>query len=138
MSLVFSRIKYSDLNPKQQENYNFLKLSAVLADYGFITMKLSNDWQGADFIAQHINGDFFKVQLKGRLYFEKNYLGKDIYIAFPWHGNWYLYPHDELLEKIMDTGIIRGTRSWEEDGWYHFPKLSETQQVLLKPYKIGE
>jgi hypothetical protein len=35
----------------------------VLADYGFLTMRLSDDWQGADFIAQHIDGAFLKVQL---------------------------------------------------------------------------
>jgi hypothetical protein len=139
MPLHLSRIKYCDLNARQKENYNFLKVSAVLADYGFITMRLSDDWQGADFIAQHVESEIFmKVQLKGRLYFEKNYLGKDIYIAFPWHGKWYLYPHDELLEKIMATGIIKGTRSWEEDGWYHFPKLSEKQQTLLELYKIED
>lgn len=39
-----------------------------MADYGFMTIRLSDDWQGADFIAQHVDGVLFlRVQLKGRL-----------------------------------------------------------------------
>jgi hypothetical protein len=34
-------------------------VSAVLADYGFMTMRLRDDWQGADFIAQHVEGAKF-------------------------------------------------------------------------------
>ncbi len=37
-------IQYADLNSRQKENYNFQKLSAVLADYGYVTMRLSDDW----------------------------------------------------------------------------------------------
>jgi hypothetical protein len=83
MPLELSTIEYSNLNSRQKENYNYQKISAVLADYGFITHRLTDDWQGADFIAQHFDGKtFLKVQLKGRLTFDKKYLGKDIYIAF--------------------------------------------------------
>ena len=42
------QIKYRRLNARQKENFNFQKLSAVLADYGFVTFRLSDDWQGAD------------------------------------------------------------------------------------------
>lgn len=45
----FAKIKYSDLSSPQKENYNFQKISAVLADYGFATIRLSDDWNGADF-----------------------------------------------------------------------------------------
>jgi len=31
--------------------YIFHKVSAKLADYGFISMYLNKDWEGADFIA---------------------------------------------------------------------------------------
>ena len=34
------RINYKDLNPRQQEAYNFQKVAAVLADYGFVTLRL--------------------------------------------------------------------------------------------------
>ena len=60
MALTLNKIKYEDLNARQQENYNFLKISAVLADYGFMTLRLSSDWQGADFIAQNNDGTFLK------------------------------------------------------------------------------
>jgi len=64
---MFSRVAYSDLNSRQKENYNFQKVAARLADYGFNSIRLTDDWQGADFIAVHIDGEtFLKVQLKGR------------------------------------------------------------------------
>jgi hypothetical protein len=66
--LVLSPIDYQRLNSRQKEAYNFQKISAVLADFGYCTIRLSDDWGGADFIAQHIDGSVLKVQLKGRLY----------------------------------------------------------------------
>jgi len=52
-------------------------------------------------------------------------------------GTTYRYPHDQILQTLMDQqGIIRGTRSWEENGLYHFPQLSEVQQRLLEPYIV--
>ena len=51
------KIKYGSLNNRQKESYNFQKVSSILAEYGFVTMKLNDDWQGADFIAQHIDGN---------------------------------------------------------------------------------
>jgi hypothetical protein len=131
------RIAYNKLNSRQQENYNFQKISAVLADYGFVTMRLTDDWQGADFIAQHIDGEtFMKVQLKGRLTFEKKYIGKDIQIAFQNNGVWYLFPHDELLEKVSIESNLKNTDSWLLRGGYSFPSLSAKLQALLAPYKI--
>ena len=75
-----------------------------MADYGFSSIKLDDDWQGADFIAQHIDGNtFMKVQLKGRLTFDKKYQNKNIFIAFPYLNNWYLFDHDELLNVFLHT-----------------------------------
>src|SRR5207244_5579086 len=57
-------INYANLNSRQQEAYNFQKVSGVLADFGFTTIRLTDDWQGADFIAQIIDGQpFLTVQL---------------------------------------------------------------------------
>lgn len=68
----FTQIDNDSLSAKQQEIFNFQKAAAILADYGFKCIKLSDDWNGADFIAQHFNTDsFLKVQLKGRLAFDK-------------------------------------------------------------------
>jgi hypothetical protein len=137
MGLILSRVNYNLLNSRQQENYNFQKISAVLADYGFITYRLSDDWQGADFIAQHIDGDtFLKVQLKGRLSFEKKYKNKGIYIVFQNKGNWYLYLHDELLDIVLKETTIENTKSWTIRGGYSFPYLSVKLSKLLEPYRI--
>lgn len=133
------RIRYSDLNSRQKENYNFQKLSAVLTDYGFVTMRLSDDWRGADFIAQHIDGEtFIRTQLKSRLAFDKKYQGKDLYIAFSDGGTWYLYPHDELLEKVLAATGIGDTNSWSERGGYSFPSVSKQMLALLEPYRITD
>ena len=63
--IKFKKIDYDKLTAKQQESYNFQKFSSVLADVGYTTTKLADDWQSADFIAQHIDRKtFIKVQLK--------------------------------------------------------------------------
>ena len=49
MGFTFELVEYRTLNARQQEAFNFQKVSAVLADYGFVTMRLSSDWQGADY-----------------------------------------------------------------------------------------
>lgn len=137
MPLKLTPIRYKDLDARQKENYNYQKLAAVLADYGFVTLRLSSDWRGADLIAQHIDGDtFLKVQLKGRLTFSQKYIGKDIYIAFPRQGEWYLYPHDEFLEIVDSIGGIKSTSSWTESGVYSFAKLSKRLFRLLHQYQI--
>lgn len=58
-SVQFKRVAYKSLNSRQKENSNFQKVSGVLADYGYVTLRLSDDWQGADFIAYHVDGEVF-------------------------------------------------------------------------------
>ncbi len=130
--MIFEKIEYSDLNSKAKEMYNFQKVSAKLADYGFTTMWLNNDWQGADFIGVHADGiTDIKVQLKGRLSFSKKYIGKNIYMCFIAEGNVYLYPHDDVLNKlehrISDQTYIK-TGSWST------PKLTKQNKELLQQY----
>ena len=56
------KVKYTSLNSREKENYNFHKVASALADYGYDSVRLNNDWQGADFIA--VKGDeMIKVQL---------------------------------------------------------------------------
>ncbi len=133
----FKTISYSALNSRQKENYNFQKVSAVLADYGFNTIRLSDDWQGADFIAIHINGnDFLKVQLKGRLTFDKRYISKGIWVCFPYKSSWFLYPHDPLLKTLGDTMNFIKTKSWKDEGAFSWKSLSKNQLSLLSEYKV--
>ena len=141
MRINFERIKYKDLNSHQKEAYNFQKVSAILANFGIITIPLSNDWNGADFIAQCRDGiTFHKVQLKSRLTFDKKYEDQDLYICFRDgdHGHWYLYNHQELLKQVLHKGLIKGTKTWLEDKPYHFPSLSKDLKELLDPYRIPD
>lgn len=133
------RIKYESLNARQQEIYNFQKASAVFADFGYTTIKLSDDWMGADFIAISFDDSrHLMVQLKGRMTFEKKYVGKGLHICFfdRESESWYLYPHDEALQKFL--GQIEGTKSWmPEDGGYSFPRLSEETKAKMEEYLLA-
>ena len=145
---IFRRIDYKDLNSRQKENFNFQKISAVLADYGFLTLRLSDDWQGADFIAHHVSGDrFLKVQLKGRLTVDTKYKGKDIWICFNDQKNrnvWYLFPHDDFLRWALVNLNIGQTKGWKNaDDWnnvegiYSWPSLGKTILSWLSDHALS-
>ncbi len=138
MAINFKKIEYQNLNGCQQEAFNFRKVSAVLADFGFITIPLSNDWNGADFLAQHPDGvTFLKVQLKSRLTFAEKYCKKQLYVCFrdgnSDHDSWYMYDHDELLVHFPK---IQESETWRLGKPYHFSTLSPHLTELLSPYLI--
>lgn len=135
----FKRVNYSELNARQQESFNFQKVSAVLADFGYSTMKLSDDWEGADFIAIHYEDkSFLKIQLKGRLTFDKKYEKKDLFICFEdkTTSTWYLYPHDEVYEKFSQSRNFKNTTSWIKNGIYSFSRLSRNDIAELENYSL--
>jgi hypothetical protein len=137
--MKLTHIKYSDLNSRQRERYNFQKIAGLLAGYGFSSIKLDDDWQGADFLAQHIDGiTFIKVQLKGRLTFDRKYIDKNIFIAFPYRDTWYMFDHDELLEVFLKTfaNSMATSVSWAERGGYSWNHLSKQILQLLEPFKL--
>lgn len=139
MQIAFEQIEYQKLNSRQKETYNFQKLSAVLAECGYLTIRLSDDWNGADFIAQHFKTKaFLKVQLKSRLTFDKKYQDEDLYICFRdgEHGPWYMYNHADLLKKVLLQ--IERTKTVLAGKPYHYPVLSEGMKELLKPYLLPE
>ena len=136
MSFLFQKVNYKSLNAKRKEAYNFQKISGVLAEYGFLTIRLSDDWEGADFLALHISGETLKVQLKGRLFFSKKYLEKDLWICFHEKGTWFLYHHDKVFERVKDLNIITDTASWNIKGEYHRGELSKKLSELMKDYKL--
>lgn len=134
---MFQRIQYEQLNSRQKENFNFQKVAAELADYGFNCMWLNDDWQGADFIACHIDGNtFIKVQLKGRLTIDQKYSGKDIYIAFNQNGKWYIYPHDALRDELLNLGLMAGSKSWDENGGFSWPNIPKNILEHMDQYAI--
>lgn len=119
MPLSLERIVYADLNARQKESYNFHKVAALLADYGYTSLKLDDDWNGADFVAVHCKGGAIFVQLKARFFISQNYLGKGLYIAAPIAGRWYLYDHDEVVALCDRHGIYTNTASWLQGGRVH-------------------
>ena len=113
------KIIYTELNSKQKENYNFHKVASALADYGYNSMRLNDDWQGADFIA--VKGDdMLKIQLKGRFTIDKKYIGKDIFVSFLEEGKVKIYKHDKALKLIPEN--VKTSKSWSEVGSYSWGK----------------
>ena len=135
----FEKINYKKLNARQKENYNYHKVSSILADYGFSSIRLSDDWQSADFIAQHYRDKtFLKVQLKGRLVIDKKYMNKNIWICFRIKKNLYLYPHDEIMDYIVANSPtnISNTISWGKRGLYSWPTIPRWILKFLDQYKL--
>ena len=132
------RIKYTTLNTKQKEIYNFQKLSSVLAEYGFNCIKLHDDWQGADFLAYHKDGNqTLKVQLKGNLTISKKYVGKEIYMAFRVKGTWYLVPHDELVKAVeQNAPSWLKSSSWNQGRGYGSTHPSKRLMDSISGYAL--
>ena len=136
MPIPFKKRSYQALNSRQQESYNFQKVSAVLAEYGVVAIRLSDDWNGADFLALDPDGETIRVQLKGRLTFSKSYIGKKLWIAFRVVERWLLFPHDEILEQVLASTTIGDTESWRERGGYSFPSIPQNLQATLSEYQL--
>ncbi len=135
--MAYKHISYADLNSRQKEIYNFQKIAGVLADYGFTCIKLADDWQGADFLAYHFDGStMFRVQLKGRITIDKKYREKNLHIAFPAYGDWYLISHDELVELIKQQTNWLNTTSWVENGNYSARSPSRALLKAMSEYRI--
>jgi hypothetical protein len=137
-AVMLEKISYQDLNSRQKENYNFQKAAARLADYGFNCIWLTDDWQGADFIAVHIDGEtFLKVQLKGRLMIDRKYQGKAIHIAFFNGDDLYLYDHDDFVRHLEAHGLIGpDSVTWHEKGFRSWPSPPAWAVAHLAQYRI--
>ena len=128
------KINYRELNGRQKEAFNFQKAAGKLADYGFNCLKLSDDWQGADFLAYHKDGkQTLRVQLKSRLHISEKYSGKDIYMCFPLHENWYLVKHDRLEKLVGRHTTYLTSKSWKKDGGYSTCNPNSRLLEALKP-----
>ena len=136
--MKLQRVAYQNLSAKQKEIYNFQKIAGVLADYGFNCTKLHDDWQGADFLAYHKDGEHtLKVQLKARLTIAKKYQSKGVHMAFPVNGTWYLIPHDELVEVVRRTTSWLTTESWLERSQYSSAHPSSTLLAKLSEFALA-
>ena len=123
------KVDYNQLNAREKENYNYHKVASALADYGFDSMRLNNDWQGADFIA--VKGDeMIKVQLKSRFTLAKKYVGKQIYIAFIENNEVKIYSHDDALD-IATKNILQSS-SWIKNNAYNFNQTPKHYNQVIK------
>ena len=122
------KIEYKKLNARQKENYNFHKVASALADYGYDSMRLNNDWQGADFIAVK-NDKMLKIQLKGRFTVDKKYIDKEIYIAFIEDNIVKIYEHDEAVNMLPEN--IKKSDSWHIQGGYSWNKTPKIYDSII-------
>jgi len=135
---ALNKVLYDQLNGKQKEMYNFHKFGGILADYGFVCIKLSDDWAGADFLAIHKDGtDIRRVQLKPRLYICRKYMNKDLFMAFPTGGRWYLVLRDLLVEEVGKCTNWLNTSSWIDQEFYHSTNPGAALMQFLSEYRVG-
>ena len=126
--MQLNKVNYKELNAKQKENYNFHKVAAALAEYGYNSMRLNDDWQGADFIA--VKGDeMLKIQLKGRFTVDEKYRGKDIYITFIEDDKIKMYKHDEAVNLLPEK--TKNTESWAKRGGYSWGKTPKQYDKII-------
>ena len=87
--------------------------------------------------AYHKDGSTtLRVQLKGRAEISKKYQGKDLYLAFPVDGRWYLLPHDELVNIAAETTSWLQTSSWIEHGLYNVARPSRRMLDRLSDHTL--
>ena len=127
--MLGERVDYNKLNSKQKENYNFHKVASALADYGYDSMRLNNDWEGADFIAVK-NDKMLKIQLKGRFTVDEKYIDKSILIAFIENDIVKIYDHDEAVNMLPDN--ILDCSSWSEKGGYSWGQTPKIYNSIIK------
>jgi hypothetical protein len=48
----------------------------------------------------------------------------------------YLYPHDEVMNLLLEKGLMAGSKSWG-DGGYSWPRLSGQLKEIIKKYVIS-
>jgi hypothetical protein len=93
---------------------------------------------GIDFILYHESDlKVRKVQLKARWTIDRKYVGRDIWIAFPVAGDWYLMPHDEMLRDAESEGVTK-TNAWMKDGLYSRPRMSVAALKKCSKYRFAQ
>lgn len=134
--MKFEYFPYSQLNTRQKENYNFQKVASILADHGFSTIRLSDDWEGADFLALHVDGcTTLRVQLKSRLHFKKVYENRKLWLCFLEDNGVYLFPHDEALKIVLNSKkCMHGTVSWEKQNEYSMKRVPTWLKQKIEKY----
>jgi hypothetical protein len=91
--------------------------------------------RGVDFIVYHEKNEILiKVQLKSRWTIDRKYLEKGISIAFPIGNDWYLMPHDRMVELEEPYGVR--TNAWILGGSYNRIRPRRELVEAAKQYKF--
>lgn len=91
---------------------------------------------GVDFILyREEDGLTHKVQLKSRWIIDRKYVGRGISVAFPNAADWYLVPHDIMVQQAEEAGFTK-TPSWMVGGAYSCRSFSETLAAACEPYRF--
>ena len=66
----------------------------------------------------------------------KKYVGKGLYIAFMDDDDVFVYPHDEMAQRIDNAGRINESASWSQHRSYSWPSPPTWLHNLLKEFKV--
>lgn len=96
--------------------------------------------QGIDLIAHResnhdLGADTKLVQQKSRWTIDRKYLGRSLWVAFPDRDEWYLIPHDEMVDWPEVARFLQ-TSSWTEAGSYHMARMSSDLLSRAAPYRL--
>ena len=87
-------------------------------------------------LEKNTEGKEKKMITTTRLMFKTDYLGNNVHITFTDGKDTYQYPHDDVLQALSKyLDIIVDTKSWQERGVYHFPRLSKEIKKIMEQYK---
>lgn len=140
------KIDYDNLSGRGKENYNFHEVAAILSKYGYNSIRLTDDWNGADFVAIPDSPlkETLYVQLKSAPTIKKSYMQfENLFIAFPetsksGERKWYLILHRDLVESFSHHGrSADGEIAWKKDGVYWTVKLNKQMAEEFKDRVIG-
>lgn len=141
----FAKVKYESLNARQKEAHNLYLIAARLAEYGYASYPIRDDWNGGDMIARHMTKPKevpLTIQVKGRATFAKKYQDRDLWIAYRDGASVYLYPHDEVLNRYTAVRKKRNlplddNDAWATGGLVSWKKPTAELLRLLKPYELA-
>ena len=138
---MFRKIPHTEMESQQPGSYRFHKVAARLADYGFTCVHLIDNWEEANCVARHIHGKpQLKLRILGRLTIDKDYCGKDIYVAFILGNTVHLYDHDRFLRFLKDdkSRTTLTSASWTKNGHFNWPSTPQWAIEFLEEHKILE
>jgi len=133
-------IEYGNLSGKEQESFNSAKLKSIMANWGYLeAFNVNGDKWGADLLFyRSSDGNVLKVQLKGRPVLNRHYCEKEVYVAFEDKNTckWYVYPHDKVMNDILSTGRLVGTKSWDLKGGWSWSYCPPWLEKILEPWEV--